>query len=269
MDRFTRDFLDALNRDFYRRYAREFSATRESPWPGFLRVLELFRSRHERGSRPRILDLGCGNGRLLRLLEAAPEPDFEYLGLDSSPALLAEARRRSRGPAPPARRVGWCCARAGATGLALRPAAFQAVFAFAILHHLPGRESRRRALEELAAVLAPGGFLALSFWRFRQVVRLRRRIVPWAEVLRRHALAPGDLELEEGDFVLRFGTDQGALRYCHHADAAERAALVAGLGLFERDRFVADGREQCLNEYLVLERPAADQRTEALGSGSR
>ncbi|MEX1364750.1 MAG: class I SAM-dependent methyltransferase [Nannocystaceae bacterium] len=46
------------------------------------------------GGRPRVLDIGCGNGALLSLLA----PRIEHgVGVDASPAMIERARRRSHG----------------------------------------------------------------------------------------------------------------------------------------------------------------------------
>lgn len=47
--------------------------------------------------RGRLLDVGCGPGRLTRLI-AGSRPGLSVTGLDSSPAMIREARRK---PAPP------------------------------------------------------------------------------------------------------------------------------------------------------------------------
>jgi ubiquinone/menaquinone biosynthesis C-methylase UbiE len=60
--------------------------------PGVLRLLNL--SPNIQYTNPKILDLGCGNGVLAKSL-----PDkVEYLGVDLSPALIAEARRTDKNP---------------------------------------------------------------------------------------------------------------------------------------------------------------------------
>ncbi len=76
--------LKRINRHFYSRHAAEFSARREAPWPGWRRVAEgVERRRQDRAGVISVLDLGCGNGRLARFLDARWPDGFEYLGVSA------------------------------------------------------------------------------------------------------------------------------------------------------------------------------------------
>jgi trans-aconitate methyltransferase len=93
----------------------------------------------------RILDLGCGTGRLTAEL-AANIPGARVVGADVSHAMLAEARRSSSG-------VSYV----RATGVALPFAAvFDAVFSAAAFHWIPDHPALFR---EIHVVLKPGGRL--------------------------------------------------------------------------------------------------------------
>lgn len=107
------------------------------------RVLERLAPR--RGER--ILDLGCGTGRLTT--EAAAQvPGLRLIGLDVSQAMLSEARATTAGVVSYVR----------ASGLALpfAPASFDAVFSAATFHWIP---DHRTLFAEIHAVLEPGGRL--------------------------------------------------------------------------------------------------------------
>ena len=93
----------------------------------------------------RILDLGCGTGRLTAEL-AAGFPKVRFVGADISHAMLAEARRRSTGGA---------YVRADARGLPFA-GAFDAVFSTATFHWVGDHE---RLFAEIYATLRPGGRL--------------------------------------------------------------------------------------------------------------
>ncbi len=66
------------------------------------------------------------------------------------------------------------------------------------------------------------------------------------------ALALDTDELEPGDSLVRWGVDEDALRYCHFVDASERERLLADLPIRRVDTFDADGREDDLNQYLLV-----------------
>jgi SAM-dependent methyltransferase len=107
-------------------------------------VLELLPSRVGR-----VLDLGCGDGRLLALVRLA-HPDAEGVALDFSPAMIEAAEARFSGDA----RVS--VVRHDLNDPLPDLGAFDAVVSSFAIHHLP--DARKRALHhEIFEVLAPGG----------------------------------------------------------------------------------------------------------------
>jgi tRNA (cmo5U34)-methyltransferase len=101
----------------------------------------------------RVLDLGCGDGRLAALvLEARPDADVA-IALDSSPPMLDLARARFRDDA----RVE---VRAHDLDDPLPPlGAFDVVVSGFAIHHL-AHERKRSLFGEVAAALRPGGVFA-------------------------------------------------------------------------------------------------------------
>ena len=252
--------LLALNREFYQSFAEPFSETRSRLQSGALRALE--------GLPPQasVLDLGCGNGGLAAELQRRGHSGA-YVGLDSSEALLGLARRQA---IPPGWRFVQADLSAADWGERLKPTpalplveegpvagrrsgepdGFERVFAFAVLHHIPGRELRARLLREIRGLLAPGGRLTLSVWNFLASPRLRRRILPWREA----ELAVG--ELDPGDYLLDWRHGGRGLRYVHHFTEPELAGLAATSGFGVADGYLADGESGVLGRYQVWERAA-------------
>lgn len=251
MDRKTILALCALNRRFYATRAGEFDHKRSGAWPGWERVVAALPQRPVR-----VLDVGCGNGRLARYLLGRASVPVSLLGIDSCAALLERARAGTPAGADVRYVEGDVLAQADLTlPAAVRDAApFDLVALFGFLHHVPGADTRRRLLARLADALAPGGLLAVSLWRFGGE-RFARKQVDW-----RDAAVPGvDLAaLEPGDHLLAWGEGGDAVRYCHLIDEAEEARLVAGLPLLPVAAF--DG-EDGLNRYVLLTRPAATSAT--------
>ena len=263
MDSSTRRALAAINRRFYTERARDFSESREHPWPGWERLLEAIPT--PRGEF-KVLDVGCGNGRFARFLAERWTGLFDYLGIDASDALLALARERYRA----VERVHFtrCDFLDAPPDACLPEGPFDLIGVFGVLHHVPSFELRRELLAALARRLTRVGWLALSVWRFEVFERFARRFLPWEEYLRRAPHALDLSQLDKGDHLLRFAEDGGCPRYCHFADDAEVAGWLRGLPVQSRLVFDADGRGDRTNRYTLLQRRTAGL-PEDLADGSQ
>ena len=105
------------------------------------------------GSLPRrVLDLGCGTGRLLEDLRRRL-PKAELVGVDPSEGMLAVARRRLAGEPGVRLEV------ATAARLPLPDASVDVVTTTMSFHHW---EAQDASLREVARVLAPGGRLLIA-----------------------------------------------------------------------------------------------------------
>ena len=159
------------------------------------------------------LDAPCGEGRLLRLLEAR---GFRPTGMDLSPGMLRLAGGGIRG------RV---------QALPFRDGAFPLVVCHRFLHHLP-REEQARVLGELARV--SGEWILLSFFHPVSLHGLTRRIRSLLSGRRsgRHATPPAFLKETLGREGFR-----------PVAFLAQRPYLREyWLALFQLDRTSPDGR---------------------------
>ena len=240
MDTATSDTLLRLNRAFYARFAAEFAQSRTPNQPGWQRLFDYL------PHQGRLLDVGCGHGRLARLLDQRGRR-LAYVGVDSSPQLLAIARSHATALAMP---TNFIEADVTAPGWATRlpSGSFDAIAALAVLHHIPGWQLRRDLLAQLAGLLAADGVLVLSTWQFMNEARLRRKIVPWSAA----GLTPE--QVEAGDALLDWQRGGAGLRYCHWVDEGELSELAEQAGLHVRAMFFDDGRDKNLNLFAVLGR---------------
>lgn len=229
--------LIELNRQFYQTFAADFSATRQRLQPGVRQILEqvLLKLPLDAG----LLDLGCGNGELQRALQRGGFKGF-YVGLDFSPGLLQFTSSQDS-------RAEFIQADLSAPGWDedLPGAPFQAICAFAALHHLPGQALRQRTIQTVARLLAPGGRFIHSQWQFLNSPRLRQRIQDWGEI----GLTPD--QVEQGDYLLDWRAGGRGLRYVHHFSLPELEALAHENGFEICQTFYADGAQGNLALYQL------------------
>jgi len=241
MDDETVATLLALNRRFYTDLAAAFAASRPVGDRALLPILPHI------PERARVLDVGCGHGRLALLL-ARERPGSRYVGVDVSAELLAVAGELAA--ALPPGIAAFCradIARPGWTG-ALPAGPFDCAVALAVLHHIPSFDLRARLLRDIGTVLAPAGRAILSTWQFLANARMRRKVVPWT------AAGLAVEKLEPGDYLLHWKRGGCSLRYCHLVDEAELQRLAAAAGLQVVESFRAGGREGDLSLVAVLQR---------------
>jgi SAM-dependent methyltransferase len=233
--------LSELNQRFYREFAEAFSTSRARTEPGIERIL----SRIAPGQR--VLDLGCGPGRLAALLPSTAS----YVGVDYAPEILDVARARLETQATPTRFI-----QADLVTDAWEsdvPAPFDWIILRAVLHHIPGYDNRLDIVRRAARVLAPQGRILLANWQFLKIERLRRRLLPW------ETIDLTDEDVESGDYLLDWRRQGRALRYVHLVDEAETLKLITDAGLQVEDLYYADGHTDDLTLYALagkqLQRP--------------
>ncbi|MBT4277356.1 class I SAM-dependent methyltransferase [Candidatus Falkowbacteria bacterium] len=144
-----------LNQESYENIAKEFSITRSYIWPDLKKLATNVRDGQK------ILDVGCGNGRLFEELN---NKDIEYFGTDSCKKLIDIARNRYKSFAPKAQ--------FGVFNICDMPFGekqFDVIFTIAVLNHLPSKELRIRALQKINKLLSPGGLLLMTNWNLWQL----------------------------------------------------------------------------------------------------
>jgi tRNA (uracil-5-)-methyltransferase TRM9 len=248
MDTSTAQKLLQLNAEFYQTFAIQFSDTRQRLQPGVLRVLKCI------APESSILDLGCGNGELAQTL-ARSGFRGRYLGLDFSAELLAVARQGVAGFS----NFSFIQGNLGDPGWQAdlsdrhssverdRQPDFDVIFAFAALHHLPGRETYLQILKTVRSLLAPDGRFIHSNWQFLNSERLRQRLHPWNEI------GLTDEDVDPGDYLLDWRRGGFGLRYVHHFSEEELFALSKETWFRVVESFFSDGEGGNLGLYQIWE----------------
>ena len=134
------------NRDVYDAIAPLFSATREYNWADVEVLAEYIKP------GDKVLDLGCGNGRLYQILA---KKQVLYTGLDQSGELIKLAKEK----VPEVEFVV-----GEMTELSFTAESFDVVFGIASFNHIPGSELQLKSLQEMKRVLKPGGLIIMTNW---------------------------------------------------------------------------------------------------------
>ncbi|PIR06147.1 MAG: hypothetical protein COV55_04700 [Candidatus Komeilibacteria bacterium CG11_big_fil_rev_8_21_14_0_20_36_20] len=191
----------------YNRISPDFSASRVYPWPELQVFIPYFKDNFK------VLDLGCGNGRIIKLFEMNNKK-CDYLGIDFSEKLIKEGQQKF----PQANfKVG------DITKVDFSAQSFDMVLIIATFHHLATKQERLDLLNKINSWLKPGGYLFMANWNLMQPKYLKyyfRRffdkkswndfLIPWRadqkETLWRfyHSFTVGELKslLERTNFKL-------------------------------------------------------------------
>jgi 2-polyprenyl-3-methyl-5-hydroxy-6-metoxy-1,4-benzoquinol methylase len=233
MDAQTVNRLIELNEHFYSQFANEFSETRPSGKINLGHILPYL------ANGVKILDIGCGNGRLAQRLDREPI-HADYVGIDAIPALIEIARRPRFKDLRAEFRVVDITQRGWADNLR----DFDIAIALAALHHVPSFDLRVQVLRHAHAALKPNGKLIMTNWKFDENERLRKKIAPWSTV----GMDSG--ALEPGDALIAWKRGGVCFRYVHLIAPEEVERLARASGFKIAKQFYADAG---LNLYSVLE----------------
>ncbi|HDD55850.1 MAG TPA: class I SAM-dependent methyltransferase [Chloroflexi bacterium] len=227
-----------LNHQFYQSFATDFSETRGRLQSGVLETLERIPSECS------VLDLGCGNGKVLSQLA---ENGFKgrYLGTDFSLGLLDWAARDT--PSGLQSDFIELDLTAPSWNEILPPCSYDVICCFATLHHIPSQKLRIALCQNIRQYLADNGTLYLSVWQFIRSERLKKKILPWDSV------GIKDDEVDEGDYLLDWRRGGIGTRYVHLYDTDELHQLAELSGFKVTESFDSDGEGGNLGLYQVWE----------------
>lgn len=199
----------------YDRIGVYFSATRQKVWPEMPMYLKKIKPNQ------RVLDLGCGNGRLLTGIRVK----IDYIGVDFSQTMINEAQRLHQG----ARfTVGDITKPEVWRGLGK----YDVIFCVAVLHHIPTKEMQIQIFKNIKKHLKSGGSVCLSVWNLWNYKYLRYHLRSWRDKLINWRWLRVPFQKNENRFC--FGFDKGYLG---------RLAKLSGLNVRETVYWKKDGRK--------------------------
>jgi tRNA (uracil-5-)-methyltransferase TRM9 len=206
--------------------AFKFSETRKFFW----RDLEFIKDYAQDGDK--VLDYGCGNGRLLELLQ---DKTIEYFGADLSERLVDLARGKYLNTYS---NTYFSKINPVQKSLAFPDNFFNTVYSIAVFHHLPGQKLRLETAKELYRVLKPGGNIVITVWNLWQKRYIKNIINNWIDKL------TGRSKLDFNDCYISFKNNQGETfqRYHHAFTKRELKKLFTQAGFKTVKNEVLQGR---------------------------
>lgn len=167
MKRFKEEELNKIVKTSYELMADHFSATRSK-----MAAADFLWAAGKINKDDKILDAGCGNGRLLDYILTIPE---NYLGLDNSLPLLEEAKTRY---------PQFNFSKTDLNYLNnLKENNFSVIFCSAVIIHIPGKKNRLSLLSDFYKLSRPDAKLIISAWKMKGHYYTRLKIMSFVKSL--------------------------------------------------------------------------------------
>lgn len=217
----------------YDTIAKHFDVTRYKPWPFMQEQGKVI----DEGSA--ILDIGCGNGRLL---ETLPKNTI-YHGIDVSKELIAIAGIKHSSHNTHFKIFN-------GLDIPYRQNLFDRIFAIASFHHIPSLRLRLHILKEIHRVLKKDGKVIItvwSLWRYNYILPLM--INMYKKIMRKS-------DLDWKDVYIPWKNPDGKTvtkRYYHMFTLNELTSLFtnAGLKVSDKGTFFVGSK---INYYVIAEK---------------
>lgn len=125
------------------------------------------------------------------------------------------------------------------------------IFAFAVLHHIPGESLRIDVLKKVRALLKTDSTkgenisFIFSVWQFLNSDRLSKRIQPW------EICGLDKSDVDHGDYLLDWRRGGRGYRYIHHFTQEELGSLADKTGFDILQAFLSDGENNRLGLYQI------------------
>ncbi len=247
--------LSTSVKDFYDQQTVDWNKSRQQSWAGLESILtnkiglpELENIK----TATSLLELGCGNGRLLsNHLEMLPALT-DYTGVDISSGLLGIAAGSISKVINATGRDGQISTKLLQADLTSRDWAehlpnknLDLIIMIATLHHIPA-QTTPQLFAQISSLIKPGGLFIMSSWQFLPELE---HLVLKGPALQQY-LETSQLKLADADYILSWQKSSN-YRYAHLYSEVDILPLLAPSRLSLLHKFSADGRSGKLNDSYI------------------
>jgi len=234
MDPSYAQYLIKKTKNDYEKIAEFFSLKRRFFWPELKKIKNYIKD------GDKVLDWGCGHGRLLLLLK---DKKINYIGIDTSPKILKIAKKNF---------PEYNFKTLDRLSLPFSDYLFNVICCIAAIHHIPSKSFRLKLLKEFKRVLKKDGFLILTSWYFYKGMKkiVSKYMFKWVlnKIFRR------ETDLDFKDLFIPWKNEKGKSitnRYFHAFTKRELANLVKKAG-FEIKKLEIVKRGKNLANILII-----------------
>lgn len=183
----------------YDQVADKFSHTRKNFWDDLAFIADYV------ADGDKILDYGCGNGRLLEILK---DKKIDYIGVDISQKLIDLAKDKYPQHAASFSKV------TSQASLAFPDNYFNRIISVAVFHHFPEKHAREMA-KELYRITKPDGTVVITAWNLWQKKR-RKNIFNFSAILGKIFQLGSYRGYGFSDILVPFQNNQGGVFNRYH-----------------------------------------------------
>ena len=147
----------------YDNFALDYDLKRRKPWKPLEDFVSYLKEKNYSFNGIN-LDLGCANGRHFKLFKNLKN---KIVGIDNSFDFLKIASLNLRDPNQYEKRDSYNIQTilADVRYLPLRPNVIQNMFSIATIHHIKGKDARKKVLGQMHELTRENGFILLTVWR--------------------------------------------------------------------------------------------------------
>lgn len=236
--------INRINKEFYNKYSKSFSNSRNSNWIGFKKIFENI----DNNNIKKVLDLACGNGRFyLELIKHIN--NSEYIGVDNNVYLLNEAKDKIEKNILSNKYE--LIEEDLFSNYSINTKDFDLIVMFGFMHHIPSLDIRIKIFNRIKQQLNKNGIFVFSTWNFLgksyEKRNDKKKIIKEINI--------DEKELNKSDYFLNWkdiNNKDDIYRYAYYYSKGEILELIDIVGFQLIIDYESDGRDNISNHYYIV-----------------